>query len=279
MSLFGVDSFTYNNLAAKLSGKEIVVKNSPSADGFEMDRAVEMANIASANNPEQEEIVDEEEDISETNEKLEDTSEMEIDSSIKNNDLSVGDMGLDKISIDPPRKGDDNTNESDPIEKDPQQTEVDADALAKIKEIMEGRNGLGLIKNRIGEDLNKIILNPINKGGNTQEEEKPTETTETDTSQSSTSTSKPKTSARRSGGGGGGKGNYMKDIDKLWKKRLKKGKVKTETGPSQAEIDMEDNPLMTVLKYGIGSIALLGSSYFVIKNEYPQKIYKRITNK
>ena len=71
MSLFGVDSFTYNNLAAKLSGNEIVVKNSPSADGFDMDRAVEMANIASANNPEQEEIVDEEEDFSETNEKIE----------------------------------------------------------------------------------------------------------------------------------------------------------------------------------------------------------------
>jgi hypothetical protein len=322
MSLFGVDSFTYNNLAAKLSGKQIVVKNSPSADGFDMDRAVEMANIASANNPEQEEIVDEEEDISETNEKLEDTSEMEIDSSIKNNDLSVGDMGLDKISIDPPRKGDDNTNESDPIEKDPQQTEIDVDAIAKIKEKMNDISGLGLIKDKIGKDLDKIVK-PIGDSKvvsttNFDEQEKieceskvkagskfsysnyptnmgltnnwacrefpddsePSETSEpSEPTKTQTGTSKPASTPRRSGGGGGGKGNYMKDIDKLWKKRLKKGKVKTETGPSQAEIDMEDNPVMTVLKYGIGSIALLGSSYFVIKNKYPQKLYKKIAEK
>ena len=277
MSLFGVDSFTYNNLAAKLSGKQIVVKNSPTIDG-----GLKLDPIENdwSDNTEEETQVDEMENVSETNEELEDTSEMEIDSSIENTDLTVVDSGIDEININPSQNTGDNSNETDPIEKDPQQTEVDADALAKIKEIMEGRNGLGLIKNRIGEDLNKIILNPINKGDNTQEEETPTETTQTDTSQSSTSTSKPKTSARRSGGGGGGgRGNYMKDIDKLWKKRLKKGKVKTETGPSQAEIDMEDNPVMTVLKYGIGSIVLLGGSYFAIKNKYPQKIYKGITNK
>jgi hypothetical protein len=277
MSLFGVDSFTYNNLAAKLYGKQIVVKNSPDLDG-----GLKLDPIENdwSDNTEEETQVDEMEDVSETNEELEDISEMEIDSSIENTDLTVVDSGIDEININPSQNTGDNSNETDPIEKDPQQTEIDVNALAKIKEIMEGRNGLGLIKNRIGEDLNKIILNPINTGGNNQEEETPTETTETDTSQSTTSTSKPNTSARRSGGGGGGgRGNYMKDIDKLWKKRLKKGNVKTETGPSQAEIDMEDNPVMTVLKYGIGSIVLLGGSYFAIKNEYPQKLYQKVRGK
>jgi hypothetical protein len=322
MSLFGVDSFTYNNLAAKISGKEIVVKNSPSADGFDMDRAVEMANTASANNPEQEEIVDEEAGVSETNEELEDTSEMEIDSSIKNDDLSVGDMGLDKISIDPPRKGDDNTNESDPIEQDPQQTEIDVDAIAKIKEKMNDVSGLGLIKDRLDKDLDKI-LNPVGDSKvvsttNFDEQDKieceskvkagskfsysnyptnmgltnnwacrefpddsePSETSEpSEPTETQTGTSKPASTPRRSGGGGGGKGNYMKDLDKLWKKRLKKGKVKTETGPSQAQIDMEENPIMTVLKYGIGSIVLIGGSYFAIKNEYPQKLYQKVRGK
>jgi hypothetical protein len=60
---------------------------------------------------------------------------------------------------------------------------------------------------------------------------------------------------------------------------LKKGKVKTETGPSQAQIDMEENPIMTVLKYGIGSIVLIGGSYFAIKNEYPQKLYQKVRGK
>jgi hypothetical protein len=321
MSLFGMDSFTYNNLAAKISGKKIVVKNSFSADGFDMDRAVEMANIVNTNNPEQEEeVVDEQDSKLEEDNSLDDMADMEIDSSIRDDDLSIGNSKIENMNLTPSSLDDGNSNEKDPIEQDPQQTEINVDAIAKIKEKMNDVSGLGLIKDRLDKDLDKIV-NPVGDSKvvsttNFDEQDKieceskvkagskfsysnyptnmgltnnwacrefpddsePSETSEpSEPTETQTGTSKPASTPRRSGGGGGGKGNYMKDLDKLWKKRLKKGKVKTETGPSQAQIDMEENPIMTVLKYGIGSIVLIGGSYFAIKNEYPQKIYKGLT--
>ncbi len=90
-----------------------------------------------------------------------------------------------------------------------------------------------------------------------------------------TTTPKRKSGGGGGGGGGGGKSNMAK-IDKLWAKRLKKKGVKTETGPTEAEREMESNPLGYILKYALGSAVVLGGGFFAYKQEYHTKAIKKI---